>query len=163
MNTADWVTIRNLASWLGAHNGNDPHQQAVQIMKIGEEIGEYYAAITGAEREAELCDVALTALVALHAWADNPEAAYYRVGPSMADGSIVAAHGRAVAAYIGYVGQNPRKGRTHTAQDVADALSRVARAAFTTISWRSHDYTEKIFAAHLANVADRVGVPVGRP
>ncbi|MFD9564781.1 MazG-like family protein [Streptomyces sp. NPDC059994] len=45
--------------------------------------------------------------------------------------------GEASAAYIGMTGQNPRKGTTHTAADVADELCDVIIAAAVAL----HDYT----------------------
>lgn len=65
--------------------------------------------------------------------------------------------GEAVAAYIGAVGQNPRKGRTHTADDVAAELCDVAFTALVAL----HSFTddpEQTFKAHLAAVAARAGV-----
>ncbi|MFF0729297.1 MazG-like family protein [Streptomyces sp. NPDC004134] len=45
--------------------------------------------------------------------------------------------GEAAAAYIGMTGQNPRKGTTHTARDVADELCDVIIAAAVAL----HDFT----------------------
>ncbi|MFF8535375.1 hypothetical protein ACF07B_26095 [Streptomyces sp. NPDC015532] len=47
--------------------------------------------------------------------------------------------GEAAAAYIGAVGQNPRKGTTHTAADVADELCDVIIAAAVALhSFANH-------------------------
>ena len=74
-----WRTVDQLVAWLDAHSEHDPQGRPLQrILKLSEEVGEVAAAVIGAsqanprkpgrswhEVEAELCDVALTALIAL--------------------------------------------------------------------------------------------------
>ncbi|MBP2704435.1 MazG-like family protein [Microbispora sp. RL4-1S] len=70
---------------------------------------------------------------------------------------LVEEAGEVAAAYIGTVGQNPRKGRTHTYEDVAAELCDVALTALVAL----HSFTpdpQATFTAHLAGVAARVGV-----
>lgn len=63
--------------------------------------------------------------------------------------------GEVSQAYIGYVGQNPRKGQTHTANDVADELCDVAVTALVALH-RFTDNPEQHLAAKLQTIADRV-------
>lgn len=60
--------------------------------------------------------------------------------------------GEATAAYIGMTGQNPRKGVTHTAEDVAAELCDVILAAATAL----HGFTDNP-ARTLGQHAERVG------
>jgi hypothetical protein len=62
--------------------------------------------------------------------------------------------GEAMQAYIGMVGQNPRKGITHTEADVADELSDVIVTAMVAM----HQFTpdpEAHFNAKIQKIADR--------
>ncbi|WP_063770606.1 MazG-like family protein [Streptacidiphilus carbonis] len=59
--------------------------------------------------------------------------------------------GEAAAAYIGATGQNPRKGTTHTADDVADELCDVIVSAMVAL----HSFTDQP-ARHLAAKVDLV-------
>lgn len=70
---------------------------------------------------------------------------------------LVEEAGEVASAYAGAVGQNPRKGRTHTYVDVADELCDVALTALVAL----HSFVpdpEGHFAARLAHVSARVGV-----
>jgi NTP pyrophosphatase (non-canonical NTP hydrolase) len=81
-----WSTVRNLVAWIDRENGRDPHEIAMRILKVTEEAGEVasaYIGMTGqnprkgvthsrADVEAELCDVILTAAVALASLTDTP-------------------------------------------------------------------------------------------
>lgn len=77
--TALWDHIDHALSWLDAANPRSDHEVAMRLMKITEEAGEVSAAYIGlmgqnprkgvthslADLQGELCDVAVTALVAL--------------------------------------------------------------------------------------------------
>lgn len=68
--------------------------------------------------------------------------------------------GEATQAYIGLVGQNPRKGFTHTTDDVLSELFDVIIAAMVSM----HDFTsdpERIFDEVLAAKAARLAVLTG--
>ncbi len=67
---------------------------------------------------------------------------------------LVEEAGEAAAAYIGMVGQNPRKGVTHTWQDVEAELCDVMFTAMVALTTLTPD-ARKIFDTHLARVADR--------
>lgn len=70
---------------------------------------------------------------------------------------VTAEAGEVADAYAGMTGQNPRKGRTHTAGDVAAELCDVALTALVAL----HSFVpdpESTFREHLAKVAARVGV-----
>ena len=84
--TDPWPTIAALAAWLDANNGRGEHERAMRLMKLTEETGEVmqaYIGMTGqnprkgvthtAEEVAdELCDVIVTAMVALHQFTEEP-------------------------------------------------------------------------------------------
>ncbi|WP_203645442.1 MazG-like family protein [Streptomyces sp. SID14478] len=75
-----WATVDRLRAWLDAHNER-PSQEALllRVLKLSEEVGEVAEAVIGAvgqnprkgvshtwqDVESELCDVIVTALVAL--------------------------------------------------------------------------------------------------
>lgn len=85
-----WPTIRGLCDWLDRENGRAPEEMAMRLLKIGEEAGEAASAYIGwrgqnprkgtthtqADVEAELCDVIVTAAVALATISDDPEAVF---------------------------------------------------------------------------------------
>jgi NTP pyrophosphatase (non-canonical NTP hydrolase) len=68
--------------------------------------------------------------------------------------------GEVTEAYIGYIGQNPRKGVTHTASDVADELCDVIVTAMVALNLFAGD-PEQHLADKLAKIAARVGVQAG--
>jgi hypothetical protein len=65
--------------------------------------------------------------------------------------------GEAAAAWIGHVGQNPRKGFTHTEDDVAAELCDVAVTALVALaSLLGPRSSEEYFASHLQALVTRV-------
>lgn len=64
--------------------------------------------------------------------------------------------GEVTAAYIGMTGQNPRKGVTHTAEDVAAELCDVILAAATALHRFAPDPAQTL-DAHAARVGRRIG------
>lgn len=75
---------------------------------------------------------------------------------------LVEEAGEVAQAYIGTVGQNPRKGVTHTADDVADELCDVILTAAVALH-RFTDDPSGHFAEHLRRVAMRSGVATTSP
>ncbi|GAA3396235.1 MazG-like family protein [Streptomyces roseoviridis] len=86
--TDTWPTIARLQEWLTAHQDLPPEQEILlRVLKLSEEVGETAQAVIGAtgqnprkgrshtwrDVEAELCDVVITAMVALRTL--NPDAA----------------------------------------------------------------------------------------
>lgn len=70
------------------------------------------------------------ALVALSRWIDEGNADRDREAVTWGRlAKIAEEHGEAIAAFIGATGQNPRKGVTHSMQDVRDELLDVAVTA----------------------------------
>lgn len=83
-----WAAARHSVAWLDRINGPGRHETAMRLMKLVEESGEVMQAYIGVEGQnprkgvthkpgdvaAELCDVILTAAVALYRFADDPEA-----------------------------------------------------------------------------------------
>jgi phosphoribosyl-ATP pyrophosphohydrolase len=81
-----WRQIEGLTSWLDAKNGRSDHEITLRIMKITEEAGEVTAARLGmlgqnprkgknassADVAGELCDVIITAMVALTTVTPSP-------------------------------------------------------------------------------------------
>lgn len=63
--------------------------------------------------------------------------------------------GEAAQAWIGFVGQNPRKGVTHTDREVADELADVALTALVAIESLGFDAAE-VLSACAAKVLDRL-------
>jgi len=88
LDTPQWDTIRDLVAWLDHQNGRAPHEIAMRLMKITEEAGEVtsaYIGVTGQNPRKgithtwddvsnELCDVILTAAVALATISPTPAA-----------------------------------------------------------------------------------------
>ncbi|MEV5944836.1 hypothetical protein [Streptomyces sp. NPDC051994] len=66
LSTAQWSTIRSLVDWLDGRNGRGDHEIAMRLMKVTEEAGEVDVAD-------ELCDVIVTAAVALASVVEAPE------------------------------------------------------------------------------------------
>lgn len=99
-------------------------------------------------------------LVALSRWIDagnahrDPEAQLWgRVA------KIAEEHGEAVAALIGMTGQNPRKGVTHTADQLVDELLDVAITALGAVEHLTGHRGDafELLDAKLARVAERAG------
>ncbi|OKI16799.1 hypothetical protein A6A07_11280 [Streptomyces sp. CB03911] len=67
---------------------------------------------------------------------------------------LVEEAGEVAQARIGQLGQNPRKGQTHTATDVADELCDLVVTALVTLH-RFTDNPEQHFAAKVQRIADR--------
>ena len=74
-----WRAVHASKAWLDGHNGRDPHEVTLRILKVMEEAGEVAAARIGTRGQnprkrihqtdedtaAELADVVITALVAI--------------------------------------------------------------------------------------------------
>lgn len=81
-----WPTITALVAWLDEKNGTTPHETSMRLIKLAEEVGEVSNAYIGmqgqnprkgvthqgADVADELCDVIVTAMVALHSFTDDP-------------------------------------------------------------------------------------------
>jgi NTP pyrophosphatase (non-canonical NTP hydrolase) len=88
--TDQWAILALQADWLDRCNGRGDHQDAMRLMKLAEEAGEVCRAYTGMHGQNprkgtthtrvdvadELIDVAVSALVALHLFTDDPQAAF---------------------------------------------------------------------------------------
>lgn len=106
-----------------------------------------------AEQDLDVWDAIATA----RAWLDD------RNGNSVPELSlrilkIVEEAGEAAAAWIGTLGQNPRKGLTHTRQDVADELGDVAFTALVAAASLGFD-PAVVLAGVARKVVDRLPVP----
>ncbi|CDR07330.1 MazG-like family protein [Streptomyces iranensis] len=81
-----WSHVRSIVACLDARNGTDPDEIATRLLKVTEEAGEVAQAYIGmqgqnprkgithtrADVAVELCDVILSAMVALHSFEDDP-------------------------------------------------------------------------------------------
>ena len=81
-----WSTIRSLVAWLDASNGRSDAEIGLRILKLSEEVGEAAQAWIGVQGQNprkgvthsradvadELCDVIVTAAVALASIVSNP-------------------------------------------------------------------------------------------
>lgn len=87
LNPNQWDTIKHLVAWLDRENGRDDAEVSLRILKITEEAGEAAAAWIGVQGQNprkgvththpdvqdELCDVIVTAAVALASIVGNPQ------------------------------------------------------------------------------------------
>lgn len=88
LNPDQWNTIRDLVAWLDRENGRSPDEISLRILKLSEEAGEAAQAWIGvrgqnprkgvthtaADVADELCDVIVTAAVAMASIVDDPAA-----------------------------------------------------------------------------------------
>lgn len=88
MNSAQWSTIRDLVAWLDTQNGRSDTEISLRILKLTEEVGEVaqgWIGVTGQNPRKgvthsvedvadELCDVIVTAAVALTSITRDPAA-----------------------------------------------------------------------------------------
>ncbi|MGI5041504.1 MazG-like family protein [Streptomyces sp. JAC128] len=86
MTTDHWTTIRSLVTWLDQQNGRDQQEITLRLLKLTEESGEVAQAWIGTTGQNprkgtthsvedvadELCDVIVTAAVALASLVDDP-------------------------------------------------------------------------------------------
>jgi len=100
--TDPWAQIQRLVAWLAESNGNGSDQVAHQVMKVAEETGEVMAAYIGLVGQnprkgvthsrddvaAELCDVIVTAMVALHLFCNDPATTFGTHLSSVVDRSL---------------------------------------------------------------------------
>ncbi|MGK5674075.1 MazG-like family protein [Micromonospora sp. URMC 106] len=70
--------------------------------------------------------------------------------------------GEAASAWIGTIGQNPRKGVTHTTADVAGELADVVLTALIAIASIGHD-PRQVVTACVGKVAARLDTAYGPP
>ncbi|MFI1485701.1 MazG-like family protein [Streptomyces sp. NPDC020747] len=87
LSTDQWATIRGLVDWLDQNNGRSDHELAMRTLKVTEEAGEVAAAYIGVhgqnprkgrshgwvDVQEELCDVIVTAAVALASISAEPQ------------------------------------------------------------------------------------------
>lgn len=102
-----------------------------------------------------------TQLTALSIWIDEHNA-HKSVNLQMWEriGKIGEEFGECIGALIGYLGQNPRKGHTHSLQDIRKELLDIAVTALA-----AHEHvtgntgiTEQAFSKHLFKVIQRAGL-----
>lgn len=169
MTPQQWQTIAELVDWLDDANGRSEHEISLRLAKLSEELGEFAHAVHYSLRDdaaAELLDVQLTAAVALRTLDPDAGTRYAIHHSSFGSGGVsrdaegllaqlAMDVGRVVQARIGMVGQNPRKGHSHSVDDVADALCTVIRHAEEGLGVfvaETYSYT----AARFRAIAERV-------
>jgi NTP pyrophosphatase (non-canonical NTP hydrolase) len=116
------------------------------------------------DETAELADTSqdcgpglFAAVTAITAWLDNANPADPHED-CMRVLKLVEEAGEAAAAYIGMVGQNPRKGVTHTREDLLNELADVAITALCAIQHftQDPDETRDVVMAKTAGIIARV-------
>lgn len=105
-NNGMWAAVAAITRWLDESNVSVPGDDAMRIMKLGEDIGETRQAVEG----------------------------YFA--------ALGMGYGRVTEAYIGMVGQNPRKGVTHNMDDVLAELADVVVTALSAIQHFTQDPAE---------------------
>jgi NTP pyrophosphatase (non-canonical NTP hydrolase) len=89
LGASQWEAVEALVAWLDAANGRSQHEVTLRMMKLAEEVGEVTQAWIGFTGQNprkgrshslddvrnELCDVIITAAVALGTVTDDPGAA----------------------------------------------------------------------------------------
>ncbi|GGN84997.1 hypothetical protein GCM10011579_075530 [Streptomyces albiflavescens] len=90
----------------------------------------------------------------LHAWLDAHRAHGGREGLLLRVLKLSEEVGEVAQAVIGATGQNPRKGTTHTWDDVRSELCDVVITALVALRTLAPDARE-VFTAHLAGVTER--------
>lgn len=95
-------------------------------------------------------------------WIDGQSSEFYQRQPLAQDWARVSKigeeMGEAIQALIGYTGQNPRKGFTHSRGQVLDELADVAYTAIAAIQHFTKDQqsTALILQRKINSVADRI-------
>ncbi|WP_210586834.1 MazG-like family protein [Streptomyces sp. GESEQ-35] len=95
-----------------------------------------------------------TSIDALWTWLDENRAHGDREGLLLRMLKLSEEVGEVAQAVIGATGQNPRKGTTHTWDDVQSELCDVVITALVALRTLTPD-TREIFSAHLAKVTER--------
>lgn len=157
---------------------------AMRVLKVPEELGEVAEAILGGEAyteqdvQRELCDVILTTMVALRSTTADAQALFahhvqqgdawaaveQRTRSSEAHSpasdvarqvlEIVAAAGTVAQTLHGVRATNPRKGASHTWQDLQHALCEAIFTSMVALRSITPD-AEKVFAHHMQYVSER--------
>lgn len=184
-----WSIVDRLVAWLDTESpvsGDDA--LAMRVLKVPEELGEVAEAVLGGayteqDVQRELCDVVLTTMVALRSTTPDAEALFahhlqsrdvwsavdQRLRASDAGDvarrvlAIVEAAGRVAQALHGARGTNPRKGASHTWQDVQRQLCEVIVTAMVALRSTTPD-AKALFTRHMQYVGERsLRVPVSAP
>lgn len=168
---AIWEQIGDIKRWIDRLSPvDDDTALNMRIVKIGEEYGEACEALltpgpeTKPELVKELCDVILTAAVALYTAdekAQQPfaEALAWPIGLSEEPISklllkVGQAYGEACQGLIGVTAYNPRKGASHTMEDLTARLCAVIRSSVIVLDEIELE-PKTTFAANLARVHER--------
>src|SRR3954471_16979508 len=101
-----------------------------------------------------------TSVDALHTWLDTNRPADGREGTLLRILKLSEEVGEVAQAVIGATGQNPRKGVTHTWEDVQAELCDVVITALVALRTLTPD-TREVFTRHLARVTGRSPGPFG--
>lgn len=177
MNEHVWDTVGRLVDWIDRNTSLPPDTgRLLRVLKLSEEVGETSQALAGVlgtnlrgevthtwrDVENELCDVILTALVALATI--NPGAGVdAAVWPDDTDAlpdveqllrELTEQVGRVAQSVAGALGSNPRKGQTNTWDDVQERLRELvltAMIALTAVNPAARD----VFAERLELVTAR--------
>ncbi|MGW3763090.1 hypothetical protein [Streptomyces sp. NPDC005131] len=168
--TSVWQQIVSIRRWIDEQSPFEAMDALnTRVMKIGEEYGEICEALLAtpaddSELAKELCDVILTAAVALcTADREAREAFEGSLAWDEATGresigrlvlKLGQEHGRACQAVIGVTAYTPRKGASHTMDDLVARLCGVVRAGAVALG-HVDSAAEKTFEAQLERVYHR--------
>ncbi|MFI6228730.1 hypothetical protein ACIBCR_15615 [Micromonospora echinospora] len=148
--------VHRATRWLNTTNGTSQQELILRILKVAEEVGEVCETIEsqGTRRDdtvRELVDVIVTAMTAQASLGHEPygldrlDPVWHRPGQLPHAAVILSAEtGRLAAAVIGWTGQNPRKGQTHTVEQVCNQLANVVPQAAAMISMCGVDPADAI-------------------
>ncbi|WP_328749331.1 MULTISPECIES: hypothetical protein [unclassified Streptomyces] len=166
-----WEQLGDIKRWIDQQSPVDEATAlTMRVMKIGEEYGEACEALLAPgpqnkpELVKELCDVILTAAVALYT-ADDKARKQLLAALSRFDGfsevpisklmlKIGQDFGAACQALIGVRAYNPRKGASHTLEDLVACLCDVIRSSMIALDDVEPE-PERTLAANLERVHDR--------
>ncbi|WP_411087815.1 hypothetical protein [Streptomyces sp. 061-3] len=174
--TSVWQQIVSIRRWIDKQSPIEDSLEALKtrVLTIGQEHGETCEALLatntgdGHELAKELCDVILAAAVALCTADREAQDAFVdslawdeHTGKETIGRLVLKLgqeHGAACQALIGMTAYNPRKGASHTMDDLVARLCAVVRAGAAALH-RIDSAAEQTFAANLEHVYNRsVGV-----
>jgi NTP pyrophosphatase (non-canonical NTP hydrolase) len=102
------------------------------------------------------------AIVGIDNWLDNSVSADYHNQPLAQDwarvGKVIEELGEVIRALIGYTGQNPRKGTTHSKQEMLDELADTAITAILAMEHFTKNPAEvrQLIKSKLWTIEERV-------
>lgn len=135
---------------LAGHTDDEPAVRAADGLAVRTPGARVERAATAEDEDEDLWDT----IDRLRTWLDANRAHGGREGLLLRVLKLSEEVGEVAQAVIGATGQNPRKGVSHTWDDVRSELCDVVITAMVALRTLAPDARE-VFAAHLASIADR--------